>query len=215
MSLNRFGPLRVPGDEGSRLFGPSPNRTDASFSDSGDPTPTDTFRSERLLSRFGHSMLYDDRASSIYIFSGQRGDTYLADLWAIKLSTPSNKDDDEDDETMQEDNGLWRAGAVVDAPLAGTSSTSSNPPRQPTILQISLLSSDYSSVGPAAAFTQRASLDPATREWTILSGLIKDRKTGRETPGTEVWTRSKEGKWEEVDQRGEAPVGRYAAQVRL
>lgn len=153
-------------------------------------------------------MLYDDRSSTVYIFSGQRGDMYLADLWAIRLASPSNKDDDEE-ESMEGDNGLWRAGAVVDAPLAGTSTT----PRQPTILQISALTSDYSAVGPAAAFTQRASLDPSTREWTILSGLIKDRKTGREEPGSEVWTRSKEGRWEEVDQRGELPVGRYAAQV--
>ncbi|ORY89609.1 Muskelin N-terminus-domain-containing protein [Leucosporidium creatinivorum] len=190
----------------------------------GDPTSTDTFRAERLLSRFGHSMLYDERASTIYVFSGQRGDTYLSDMWAIKISSVTN-DEDEEEEAEDSDmlggrqTRLWRAGAVIDAlhPAPAASSDAgpspSAPPRQPTILSISQLSSDYSLQGPAAAFTQRASLDPETREWTLLSGLIKDRKTGREVATDEVWCKTKDDEWEEVEVRGSKPVGRFAAQV--
>lgn len=202
---------------------------------SGDPTSTDTFRAERLLSRFGHSMLYDERASTIYVFSGQRGDTYLSDMWAIRISTVSssfhNADEDEREEEAEDvdmlggrQSRLWRAGAVIDAlqpspvPTSDANpaltTTSPTPPRQPTILSISQLSPDYSFDGPAAAFTQRASLDSETREWTLLSGLVKDRKTGREVATDEVWCKTKEDEWEEVEVRGAKPMERFAAQVR-
>lgn len=188
---------------------------------SGDPTSHDSFRSERLLSRFGHSMLYDPQLSTVYIFSGQRSDSYLSDLWSIKLASPIG--DEEGATDLGKEGELWRAGAVLPAAVSGAgadngsqavdSDTPTATSRQPTILQIKQLSSDYSAHGPPAAFTQRASIDPVSGQWTLMSGLIKDRKTLKETPVGEMWTRSREGKWDKVEARGETPCGRYAAQV--
>lgn len=232
---------------------------------SGDPTSQDQFRSERLLSRFGHSMLFDAATSTIYIFSGQRGDSYLSDLWAIQLASAdkggSGDESDEDDDAEHKPSAdvrssrLWRQGAVVDLPSCPASTTASRPP---TILQIRQLTSDYSApagtslqpdlnstiladgssstppTGPPAAFTQRASLDPHTHEWTLLTGLVRDRRANKEVPSDDIWVRSPPppppppsssngsttvpeeagaGTWELVEQRQPRPPSRYAAQV--
>lgn len=239
---------------------------------SGDPTSKDSFRSERLLARFGHSMLYDADDSTIYIMSGQRRDLYMADLWAIKLASP----DDESHATLGTGTSqVWRQGAIIDSPFVSapdrkpqnrdqpsTVSSSSNansagnvvndsttigpvpsPARQPIILQIRPIASDYSldGAGPPAAFTQRALLDPTTREWAVLSGLVRDRQANCEVPGGEVWvwvpttpqqdqtlddlmqgdsddeleSSTTAGTWMRVEQRGIRPEPRYAAQVVL
>ncbi|KAM0789624.1 hypothetical protein ACM66B_000429 [Microbotryomycetes sp. NB124-2] len=195
----------------------------------GDPTSQDSFRSERLLSRFGHQMLYDQQLATVYILSGQRGETYLSDLWAVKLM--QSGDDGERAvavESMTADpTEVWRAGGVVGVNLDETTTTSassadatpgvvttgSNRSRAPTILHTKRLATDYSSHGPPAAFTQRSTIDQSTGTWTLVSGLVKDRTTLRETTASELWQRTRQGQWLKVESRGEQPCGRYAAQV--
>ncbi|KAK4054099.1 hypothetical protein OIV83_001124 [Microbotryomycetes sp. JL201] len=186
----------------------------------GDPTSQDSFRSERLLSRFGHQMLYDQELATVFILSGQRGDTYLSDLWAVKLM----QSDDERASTVEaasDPTEVWRAGSVVGVNLDDVSSaaapavvtTGSNRYRAPTILHTKRLAADYSSYGPPAAFTQRSTIDQSTGTWTLMSGLVKDRTTLRETTAGELWQRTRAGKWSKVDSRGDQPCGRYAAQI--
>ncbi|KAI5480427.1 hypothetical protein MNV49_000580 [Pseudohyphozyma bogoriensis] len=169
---------------------------------SGDPTPTDAFKSERLLSRIGHSMLLDTSVPSLFILGGQRGESYLSDLWTVQLATPSSDDADEDAPPPQTSlPTLWRSGAVID-PSSPT----------PTIVSTKMLSLDYSKEdGPPAGFTQRTNLDAETGEWTMLSGLRSDKRG--ESPTKDVWRRSRNGDWEQVELRGDYPVGRFAAPV--
>lgn len=165
-------------------------------------------------------MLFDERASTIYIFSGQRGDTYLSDLWAIKLASPSSDEVEEDDEgkpPITAEAGLWRAGAVLPAALPDSAGAATG--RQPTILQITCLTRDYSTsgLGPQGGFTQRATIDQGEQGgWTVLGGLVKERKVnGQDEMGGEVWVRSRDsGVWKEVETAGgESPGGRCGAQV--
>ncbi|KAM0749031.1 hypothetical protein T439DRAFT_327521 [Meredithblackwellia eburnea MCA 4105] len=174
----------------------------------GDPTATDTFRSERLLSRTGHGMLYDPLLHTLFVFAGSRADEYLSDLWAIRLATAEDEDDDPPREPE-----YWRAGAVLPNPNPATTTSSSISPT-PILLSTKSLSTNYSNEGgPPAAFTQRAVIDVGTGEWTLLSGLRIDPKVRDETPESQIWTRSREGAWENVEVKGDQPPGRFGGQV--
>lgn len=54
---------------------------------SADPEPSEAFQSTRLLSRIGHSMLLDPTRRTLFIFAGQRHDSYMSDLWAFGLDS--------------------------------------------------------------------------------------------------------------------------------
>ncbi|KAK4054316.1 hypothetical protein OIO90_003549 [Microbotryomycetes sp. JL221] len=200
----------------------------------GDPTSGDSFKSERLLSRFGHQMLYDAELSTMFILSGQRGETYLSDLWSIKLmnsdrrsSATTATNGQRDTETDDDPTEVWRAGGVVgsidnSSSSSSTGTTTTTPSittavrasRAPTILQIKRVEPDYSSYGPPAAFTQRSTIDPQTGTWTLISGLIKDRTTLKESTVGELWTRTRQGQWNKVETKSQIePCGRYASQV--
>ncbi|KAL8292037.1 hypothetical protein RQP46_001503 [Phenoliferia psychrophenolica] len=173
----------------------------------GDPTPTDPFRSERLLGRTGHAMLFDPHLHTLFILSGNRGNLYLSDLWAVKVSVASDSDDDDADAPVPEPE-LWRAGAVLPASIPDSPSSS------PTIISTKLISADYSREGgPKPMFTQRATIDAESGEWTLLSGLTSETKERNERPVGEVWTRARSGAWECVELRGESPVGRFSSQA--
>lgn len=129
----------------------------------------------RLFSRVGHSMIHDPNLNSLFIFAGGRLESYLSDLWSIKLP-PSN--------------------STAFVPLVPV-----------------LISSDYSTSGPPAGFTQRATIDTKTGDWTILSGMVKDPKGNGGVVDTGVWTRSVEGEWEKVIEKGGAvPDARFGGQ---
>jgi hypothetical protein len=131
----------------------------------------------RLFSRVGHSMIHDPNLNSLFIFAGGRLESYLSDLWSIKLPpTPST--------------------STAFVPLLPV-----------------LISSDYSTSGPPAGFTQRATIDTRTGDWTILSGMVKDPKGNGGVVDTGVWTRSVEGEWEKVVEKGgEVPDARFGGQ---
>ncbi|GAA5890648.1 hypothetical protein JCM6882_000611 [Rhodosporidiobolus microsporus] len=247
----------------SHLIGdprPSPHSTPSTLSYS---------HSDRLLSRAGHALLLDPhpRRPTIYIMGGQRHETYLQDLWAVRVASagelgagggggkgggrgrsgsrfaPREEDaeehgDSEEEESEEEDEEahLWRQGAVLDLPPPPTSShpsstatsapaaavpsavthslidlsalpgsPESSPSRAPpgssssaaaaggfagpTILQIRRLwppsptatggASAPAAAGvgsadiPPPAFTHRLTLDPHTRDWTLLTGLVR------------------------------------------
>ncbi|GAA5824330.1 hypothetical protein JCM11251_000379 [Rhodosporidiobolus azoricus] len=227
----------------SHLIGdprPSPHAT---------PSSTNYSQSDRLLSRAGHALLLDShpKRPTIYVMSGQRHETYLQDLWAVRIANagelggggrgarrgrqgrPGDEDAEEEGEGGQEDSEdeddeeahLWRQGAVLDLPPPPSASSSSSaapavpaalthslidlsalpgspeasPSRAPgssaiassfagpTILQIRRLwppsstSTSSAPVGtaeiPPPAFTHRLTLDPHTREWTLLTGLVR------------------------------------------
>lgn len=42
---------------------------------------------ESMLSRVGHSVILDSDRRVMYIFAGQRDETYLSDLWCMDLET--------------------------------------------------------------------------------------------------------------------------------
>ena len=147
-------------------------------------------------------MIYDAADSTIYIMAGQRRDLYLSDLWSIKLASPGNDESEakgHPSSSTTRSGEIWRQGVIINSPVETlglatngtdpTISARSSATRQPIILSIRSLSSDYSvdDAGPPAAFTQRTLLNPATREWTVLSGLVRDRRANREVPGGEVW----------------------------
>ena len=101
---------------------------------------------------------------------------------------------------------LW---TIKLAPPSGSSSSA-----EPKVLATSRISADYSKDGgPVAMFTQRATIDAESGEWTLVSGLMSDQKKNDETTVSEVWTRTRKGDWENVEVRGERPVGRFSSQV--
>ncbi|SGZ26947.1 BQ5605_C025g10006 [Microbotryum silenes-dioicae] len=195
----------------------------------GDPTSNDTFRAERLLGRIGHSMFFDAHSHTLYILGGQRGDAYLADLWAIKFVAPNAADLDLDEPASgaSDDTSFWRAGAVIAGVSTATPVTTIGNPtlstRSPTILQVMQKNDDVSlpspldgSVGPSPSFTHRTTIDPTTREWTTMTGLVKYHQARKETPSNEVWTYTTTNgpsKWGKLEQRGEKPPPRFAASV--
>ncbi|GAA6040045.1 hypothetical protein JCM8097_004753 [Rhodosporidiobolus ruineniae] len=167
------------------------------------PSPPPPYtNSDRLLSRAGHSLVLDPHPArpTLYILSGQRHETYMQDLWAVRLAGGDAEAGAEEggaaeDEDGEGDGSLWRQGAVIDLPPPGSSSSSSaaTSSRGPTILQIRRLwppppsasgtSTPASSATaaaaaglpnlPPAAFTARLSLDPHSGDWTLLTGLVR------------------------------------------
>ncbi|GAA5868721.1 hypothetical protein JCM3774_003636 [Rhodotorula dairenensis] len=181
--------------------------------------------SDRLLSRAGHALVLDPDPlhPTLYVYSGQRNEQYLQDLWAIRLASAVVHTEDEDergrgperkvdsaserqDRALQDESALWRQGTVLDFPFGASGSASAainrslvdlsalptspeaSPSRQggrgnssvPTILQIRRLWPPTSAPPatapvaiPPASFTPRITLDPTTRNWTLLTGLIR------------------------------------------
>ncbi|GAA5988104.1 hypothetical protein JCM10908_002064 [Rhodotorula pacifica] len=91
--------------------------------------------SDRLLSRAGHALILDSDPlhPTLYVYSGQRNEQYLQDLWAIRLAS-ANAAPTEDERgrdpsrrmepTAEDDSTLWRQGTVLDFPFPASSSTS-------------------------------------------------------------------------------------------
>lgn len=219
---------------------------------SGDPTSQTTpasFLMERLVPRAGHSMVLDasGRNATIYVYGGQRDTRYENDLWAVRLATPRSSDDNAEDydddlpEVADDEDRLWRQGAVLDAPRRAIArslidasllpvSPESSPSRSsslPTILQIRRLDHRRvaSSVTPPAAFTPRLSLT-ANRSLTLLTGLTRTGSGSamQEVPLEGIWRKSgaETSPWEKIEEwsagssRSEErrPVSRFASQVR-
>ena len=154
-------------------------------------------------------MLFDAYLRTLFIFSGNRGDSYLSDLWAVKVARASD-DSPADDSAVPVEPELWRSGAVL--PASGPDSHSASP----TIISTKLVTADYQlEGGPAPMFTQRATIDTESGEWTLLSGLTSEGKSNEEIPVGEVWTRMRSGVWECVNLRGDTPPSRFSSQVRL
>jgi hypothetical protein len=86
--------------------------------------------------RTGHTMLLDPIERQLIIFGGQRGETYLTDLWTYPIGTGDVR--------------------CVDEAYG-------------------------SSGGPDGGFTARAAMDTSRREFTLLSGLVRDRAPPHET----------------------------------
>lgn len=89
-----------------------------------------------IPSRTGHTMLLDPVDRQLIVFAGQRGETYLNDLWTFDIQKIRAKCIDK----AYGENG-----------------------------------------GPDAGFTARAVLDASRREFTLLSGLVRDRAPPHET----------------------------------
>ncbi|GAA6005949.1 hypothetical protein JCM10207_007285 [Rhodosporidiobolus poonsookiae] len=241
--------------------------------------PLNPSTSDRLLSRAGHALVLDPgsaggRHPTLYIHSGQRHETYLQDLWAVRIASAADvagkgrrrgrqgaageeEEEEEEEEESDEEASLWRQGAVLDLPPLHTLSSASSGSRRsppavptavnrslidlaalpaspesspsrappsahasggrtgtgtgPTILQIRRLwpptsssssSSSSSATGtgasaptlPPPAFTHRLTLDPHTREWTLLTGLVRVALDPREA-GTVAREGTMEGVW--------------------
>ncbi|GAA5867132.1 hypothetical protein JCM8547_006249 [Rhodosporidiobolus lusitaniae] len=230
----------------SHLFGDPPPSPSAPS-----PSALTYAHSSRLLSRAGHALLLDPhpKRPTLYVHSGQRHETYLQDLWAIRLASAEDArgrkrtrvgggggeggeggeevsgSESEDEEEEDEESSLWRQGAVLNLPPLPSSTSTANPsavsrslvdlsalpetpeasPSRipvlssssstspsggPTILQIRRLwpppsaSSSSSSAStpssdsptpllPPPGFTHRLTIDPSTREWTLLTGLVR------------------------------------------
>lgn len=146
-----------------------------------------------LMSRMGSAMLLNSSIPALYIFSGQRASANLRDLWMLKIVSPIAAPTEDDIlEYITEDST--------------------------TSLHVKLLSEDYTKVdsnsaSPPVGFAQRASLDVESGEWTLLSGLLQDKKTGADLLSEEIWRRNKFGNWENVLVKGVSPRGRYAGPV--
>lgn len=95
--------------------------------------------SDRLLSRAGHALVLDSDPlhPTLYVYSGQRNEQYLQDLWAIRLASavptenergrdPSRKvgSPSEERESLQDVSAFWREGTVLDF-MFGSSSAAS------------------------------------------------------------------------------------------
>lgn len=201
---------------------------------SRDPSAKDESSSERLLSRVGHSMVLDPTTSTLFIYAGQRKETYISELWAVKLASASNSstlsaatsvehpeieedEDDEEEEEMIDDEASntapatrhWRAGAAVPSVPPTIVSITQIAKNSTRSTQSALLMRDD---GPPPGFTQRLTIDSTSGEWTLLTGLAADKKT--EAPMADVWRRTKDGHWAQVEVRGDRPEPRFAAQVR-
>lgn len=96
-------------------------------------------------------------------------------------------------------------------------SASAAAPFDSSALAPALLSYDTAKQGgPPLSFAQRATVDPETGMWTVLSGSTQVSGSGKEVQGQDIWVRTKgaqSGGWEAVERRGEEPVGRFAGQV--
>lgn len=100
---------------------------------SGSTTPS-PLTCDRLLSRAGHALLLDSfsRHPTLYVYSGQRNEQYLQDLWAIRLASADSaegrgrraKRDKENHHEADEDEAWWRHGTVLDFPFPSTSASS-------------------------------------------------------------------------------------------
>ncbi|BGP25481.1 mei4-dependent protein 6 [Rhodotorula toruloides] len=103
-------------------------------SESTTPSP---INSDRLLSRAGHALLLDPspRHPTLYVYSGQRNEQYLEDLWAIRLASLSSagergrsgKRDEGGVREEDDDETWWRQGTVLDFPLLSTPRSSLSP----------------------------------------------------------------------------------------
>ncbi|BGP09004.1 hypothetical protein JCM10049v2_004859 [Rhodotorula toruloides] len=99
----------------------------------GSTTPS-TLSSDRLLSRAGHALLLDPspRHPTLYVYSGQRNEQYLEDLWAIRLASVDGsgergrpgKREEGDAREDDEDDPWWRQGTVLDFPFPSSSGSS-------------------------------------------------------------------------------------------
>lgn len=127
-----------------------------------------------------------------YVLASLPPTTSLTPTRAVKLSSPSSPSTSP---------APWRSGSVLPSSS------------DPTLLQTTLLSADYSLDGPAPGFTQRATIDVGSGEWTVLTGMVKDEKSQDEVPAAEVWVHARGGGWRKVECRGEVPEGRFGGQV--
>ncbi|GAA6064014.1 hypothetical protein JCM10212_005497 [Sporobolomyces blumeae] len=224
----------------------------------GDPsvsTPP-SFLSDRLLPRAGHSMVLDTsaRTPTIYIYGGQRDTRYEGDLWAIRLASPRTPSEEEyedegftdpdisidpEDLLAEEDERLWRQGAVLGMPPLGAETTpfvgACTPPRstafpgRQTIVQIRRVwppgngPAPPATPAPPASFTPRLSIT-ATRSITLLTGLTRSGSGSSmvETTLEGIWRKGTTdlSAWEKIEEwaggyqdESRKPPGRFASQV--
>lgn len=190
---------------------------------SDDPKLAEMYDRPRLSARMGHSMLFNKATREILIVAGQRYDAYLNDAWRVQLiSTRPGSERAAGRELGLP--GTEREGVTITVPWRDAASTAESD-TYPTVLRTSkLLPAAYDATGaarggtsaaasPPAAFTQRVVLEPNTGEWFAFSGITKVDKEEQLLRG--VWQRSADGIWSvvEIDQGGDVPPGRFAAQV--
>lgn len=138
-------------------------------------------------------MLLDTSSTpALYVFSGQRSSTSVSDLWRFQLQ---NSDPTTDADFLTP--GTEAPGIIIK-------------------FSAKKLENDYTKgTNVPLGFSQRGSIDLETGEWTVISGLIQDRKTGNDICSEEIWIRSKEGVWKNVEIKGDKPKGRFAGPVSL
>ncbi|BGP17263.1 hypothetical protein JCM10213_008183 [Rhodosporidiobolus nylandii] len=128
--------------------------------------------SDRLLSRAGSALVLDSSparhprgGATLYIHSGQRNESYLQDLWAVRIAPTSaeaaaSAEDEEQDESREEDDEgkLWRQGAVLDLPpppshVRGRAAASGEPAATRSLIDLAALPASPSASPSRASAT--------------------------------------------------------------